>query len=433
MSWHNRIPLLSLSVLLALVSLAPAQEAGDKPAPRKDNPLDPLNVADPFVGRFEDDTIAVTVRRSQAGYVGEVEKGGQAFTFTATRKGDSLRGSFEFEGQQFDFVLTISGDSVTFATPRQLTRKKAGVAAAPAPATSTPPPAPVATPNPRPAQPNPGAAPVPPIKTGDKAVAAAAAAWKFKALDKDAASQAGRAWAGFPEGTFAIMETISAPVDQIPKEDRLLMLFKGAVGGKEIIHRFQFDGSAFGATGKPVEWLSSAQTLETLGFAAGKTSKQEFQVQGAVMKCDVTEYTQRTAANDKNPPVVFQVWTSAQVSLPPHTVALPQGNLLVGGDVVRITLSPGPSRTDRFDLWLEAMKQPVLVGGREFSAALIKTHQIAGNQQINTERYQTAQVPGGTARYVIERRQGGAVVETGTVSVIEIGVANVDAIDGLKR
>ncbi len=415
----------------------------------------PPAAADPFVGTFKGDGIGIVIRLSQGSYVGELEKGGKSFPFIGARKGDSVRGSVVLDGELMEFSLTIQGETVTLATAWKMTRTTDGgrpsaVPATPPPTatattpipTPTPPPTtpstlpPVAVPvpaNPRPADPaeSPVVPPKPaPIGVGEQP--AAVAAWNLKPLEKDAIADTGRSWAGFPVGTFAVVETSTVKAEELPKEDRALLVFKGMANSKEIIQRYQLAGAKVKGEVTHLDWLGPGRSLEMLGFTAGKTSQQELQVQGAKLKCDVTEYTERRAAGELGPPDRYEVWTCVDVGLPPHILALPQGSLLVGSNVVRITsLSDGQDK-DGVDFRLTALKQPMRIGDREISAAVFKSTYIAGNTEVTLERHQSAQVPSGTALFVVKRRQGGELLDTATVRVVEFGIANVNAIVGEK-
>lgn len=416
-----------------------ADPAGDAAAPRKDSPVIPPAATDPFVGAFEGDALGIVIRRAQDSYIGEVKKGGKSFPFIGARRGDAVRGSVVLDGELLEFVLTIQGETVTFSTSSKMTRKTEGERPSPAPSTVPSTPAPSvanpATPKPHPA--DPAVSPVLPPKPAPAPVGvgeppADVAAWALKPLEKDAVADTGRSWAGFPVGTYAVVETTTVKDDEIPKEERALLVFKGMANSKESVRRFQLDGIKVKGEATHLDWLGPGRSLEVLGFVAGKTSQQEFQVQGVKLKCDVTEYTERAPARANDLPDRLEVWTSADVELPPHILALPQGSLLVGANVVRITtLSDGPGK-DGVDFRLTALKQPMRIGSREINTAVFNSTYVAGNIEVTLERHQSAQVPSGTALFVVKRRQGKDLLDTATVRVVEFGIANVNALTEAK-
>ena len=427
MPFTNRLAFACLGLLLAA-----AFARADAAAPA---------ATDPFVGTFEGDAMGIAIRRSQDSYVGEVKKGGKSYPFIGARKGDSVRGSVVLDGELLEFVITIQGETVTLATSWKMTRKTDGERPSPVPptvtptVTPTPPPSVVNPTTPKPPPADPAVAPVIPPKPAPDGVGeppAAVAAWNLKPLEKDAVADTGRSWAGFPVGTYAVVETTTAKAEEIPKEERALLVFKGMANSKESIHRFQLDGAKVKGEESRLDWLGPGRSLEVLGFVAGKTSQQEFQVQGVKLKCDVTEYTERTPVGKNDPPDRLEVWTSADVGLPPHILALPQGSLLVGANVVRITsLTDGPGK-DGVDFKLTALKQPMRIGDREINTVVFKSTYIAGTNEVTLERHQSAQVPSGTALFIVKRRQGNELLDTATVRVVEFGIANVNALTGAK-
>ncbi len=81
-----------------------------------DGPANPLaGKSDPFLGRFSDGQLTLTLTATNGGYQGTVQLGEQTFPVTATATQNRLKGSFEASGSQFPFEATLDG-TLNFVT-----------------------------------------------------------------------------------------------------------------------------------------------------------------------------------------------------------------------------------------------------------------------------------------------------------------------------
>lgn len=104
----------------------PAPAAG--PSRAGGNPL-AKQTADPFVGSFTGNQIALELSRGGTGYTGTLTVQGQAYPVTATAQGGRLAGAFTVAGQQYRFEAQIQNNQlmlVSEGTTYQLARAGGG-------------------------------------------------------------------------------------------------------------------------------------------------------------------------------------------------------------------------------------------------------------------------------------------------------------------
>ena len=87
---------------------APAPAAG--PSRAGGNPL--AQNADPFVGSFTGNQIALELSRGGTGYTGTLTVQGQAYPVTATAQGARLAGTFTAGGQQYRFEAQVQNNQL---------------------------------------------------------------------------------------------------------------------------------------------------------------------------------------------------------------------------------------------------------------------------------------------------------------------------------
>lgn len=223
---------------------APADVVTD--APTAEEPTNPLaGKIDPFVGRFSDGQLTLTLAATNGGYQGTVQLGEQTFPVTATAAGQSLEGSFEASGTKFPFKGKLDG-TLSFETGgKTYVLKKAAPAG-----------------------------PVNPLAPSSKAPGAqeqqAAGSASYRVV---ARNDAGQSLVATKQGITTVQAALQAGVADVHK------MFEGkATFGKafEDSKDKQFGGVSFTATrdGKPVTGVLSCQLTDDgakLGIAYARS------------------------------------------------------------------------------------------------------------------------------------------------------------------
>ncbi len=71
---------------------------------------------DPFVGRFSDGFVTLSLQEDGAAYVGEIEADGQRYPVRAAASGFVLTGTFTSAGHEFPFVASLDRAALVFQT-----------------------------------------------------------------------------------------------------------------------------------------------------------------------------------------------------------------------------------------------------------------------------------------------------------------------------
>jgi hypothetical protein len=90
----------------------------EQPTTGTANPLNPLggNAADPFVGNFSGDNIALVLQGSNNTYTGELNFNNQPFPVQATGDGTNLTGTFTSGTNTFNFTATLQDKALTLVS-----------------------------------------------------------------------------------------------------------------------------------------------------------------------------------------------------------------------------------------------------------------------------------------------------------------------------
>ena len=445
---------LALTCLLAFFPAAAARaaEPAGKPAPPpakaggenpliEDAPVNPLLEDDePFVGTFKGQNMSVQIRMGNDGKLeGTVQKGTRSFPLTAKRQGQSLTGHFTHNENHFTFSATLEGKTLLFTSSDRLfklTREEPAAAAIP----GIPVPAPVPPPVPAPA-PAPTAAiplpkpptPTPPDGEGPPKPAApppfvSNAAAAAQLIPKGAKAHPGKSWAGFPTGTYVMMEEESTKPNELPSVSRSVLVFFGTDNGKELILPHQFNGTRWAPIGVPSPWLGGGKSPVELGYKPGQPTVETLNVKGVGISAIVTPYTRQGPGNGgKLLNASLQVWTVKDFEFPSQPVILPEGVLRVEGPIVRVVRT-GDDGTG-LDFQLVATNVPHRIGQVDITLSVFQGKGVAitpqGKLEVTIERALSPQVPGGMVTMNVESMIGGNVYLT-KGAAIEVGMSKVD-------
>ncbi len=433
---------------------APAPGAPAK-APAADNPLadgEPVNPLleedEPFVGTFKGQGMSVQIRTGKDGSLeGTVQKGTRTFPLAAKRQGQSLTGHFTHNENHFTFIATLEGKTLLFTSSDRLfklTRDEAAAAAIPAipvpapvpapPPVPVPAPAPTPTPSvPLPKPPTPTPTPTTPDGEGPPKPAGpppfvsnpAAAA---QLIPKGAKANPGKSWAGFPTGTYVMMEEESTKPNELPTVNRSVLVFFGTDNGKELILPHQFNGTRWAPIGVPSPWLGGGKTPVELGYKPGQPTIETLNVKGVGISAIVTPYSRQDPGNGgKIMNAQLQVWTVKDFEFPSQPVILPEGVLRVEGPIVRVVRT-GDDGTS-LDFQLVATNVPHRIGQVDITLSVFQGKGAAntpqGKLEVNIERALSPQVPGGMVKMNVETLLGGNLYLT-KGAAIEVGMSKVD-------
>jgi|GEM_PF-2747928 len=86
--------------------------------------------ADPFLGRWSDESIVVTLQATEQGYSVVIELDGESYPGTAVRDGDRLDGGFEAGGDRFAFTARIADQRLYLETDGETYELRAAAPAA---------------------------------------------------------------------------------------------------------------------------------------------------------------------------------------------------------------------------------------------------------------------------------------------------------------
>jgi hypothetical protein len=423
-----------LALVLAAWCLASGVLAADNAAPA--NPLsggasNPLTGGqDPFVGTFQSGDLTIRLHPAGEGKLqGTLEQNGKTYALTAARLTGKIKGAFTHDGNAFPLVITLEDGTLNLYSGDRLfvlTRVRGGgtevvtpslppltltVPDGPAPSTvRTPPtaapPKPAPTPSPPQPQPQPATPSPPPAAAGPPMRA-----------------DRGRAWAGMPRGAFAVFEDNTMIGGRLPAVTRIVLTYQGTEGGHEMVQRLHFENGQWRAD-KSLPWLEGTKTPAQMGYVAGKTSKQILTVDGAALPCDVTEYEREIERNGRKGNVRMELWT-ADVDLPPQTFLFSDGLMLMESGVVRLVVPAQEFSPVEVDLALTSLKQTFAIGQQVVPVAQFKGAEssLTPEGKVNTthERLLSPAVPGGMARFYIERRRGSERLMTVTETVLDFG------------
>ncbi|MEX2212951.1 MAG: hypothetical protein WD768_02410 [Phycisphaeraceae bacterium] len=403
---------LAMLMVLLTVSVMPAA-ADDATNPLAEGePVNPLLEDDePFVGVFQAENMTVHVRQGKEGALeGTVKKGERVFPLTAKREGETLKGYFSHNGNNFTFTATLEGKTLLFTSADRLfklTRDAKAVASVPAP---TPPVDPV--------DPAPGP-PAPTFVPGND---------PKSLIPKGAKAEAGKAWAGFPNGTYVMMEEVVTNPGQLPVTSRAVYVFRGLEVGKEMIQPHEFNGKSWAPIGQPVAWLGKGQSPQELGFVAGQSAADAIEMKGVPIACIVTPYSrEEKGQGGKILTSQLKVWTAKGYAFPSQPMILPEGVLRVEGDIVRITRT-GDDGTE-LDFQLAATNVPYRLGRHDIVVSTFKgigsSMTPQGKLQVTLERSLSPQVPGGMAAMKVDTTIGEKVYRT-RGGAVEIGMTKIE-------
>jgi len=454
---QNVASLLLLALVLACaVSLHAHAEDLKAPAATSSNPLveddtpNPLlEDEDPFIGIYEGANMTVQMAAGKdATLIGTVKKGGRSFPLSAKREGQSLKGLFSHNDKHFAFTAALEGSTLLFTTSDRVFKldRQQAKPVAPAPAA----PLPAIEPVPRPPQFVPKSeAPAKPVTPGAPAMTVPLApppapptvpATKDTPdargmpdpadpsvipvfpVPKGAKANPGKAWAGFPNGTYVVMEEVVARDNRLPISNRWALVLQTVEGGKEMILPHKQDGMQWVPLGKPEAWLGNGSTAQELGFKPGETSTQALSVGPSKIECTVTQYTLAVLKAGVMHSSKLELWTAPSLAFPSQSMNLPEGVLRIEGSIVRMVRT-GDDGT-KVDFGLAAVDQPLRIGETDLLVALFKgtaTTAPKGRLDITMERYLSPQVPGGIAKLQVIA-QIGETRTTTTGNAVEIGM-----------
>ncbi len=406
--------------------VASGLSADDKTeSPKRTNPLSPLATIDPFVGVFDGDDLAVTIRKGEGGYAGEVVKAGQSFAFKGTRSGDTLSGAFEFDGQTFQFSITIRGEEVIFNTPQKLTRRK-GAAPAVTKADPVPPvpvPAPLKTQSPISPLPLPAPKDPPAEAKGLASLPVANPA----PLAKGTKADAGRTWSGFPTGAFVVLNEETSLPGKLPTSKLVAFVFQSESFGKENVQISGFEGKKWETVIRSASWMAEVQSFADLGYAAGKAGEENLQIDGRSIPCKTIEYALPDGKTGQTKPKRLKIWTATGLSLPPQPFTIPRGYVALDSGVVRVASLDGDDATYRVSYECVALNQKITVGQHEIEAAVFTgkevTDSATGQFEINYERTISNMIPGGVVKNRTEQKRGSVTLSTLSAEAVEMGVS----------
>ena len=399
---------------LAAAPLAVADDAAKAPAPApapvpapKDAPKDakaPPNPlpADPYVGEFESNGIAVTVKAAAEGYEGEIRRNGKAFPFKAAKKDGQVAGAFKFENLSYDFTLTLDGknlkittDSETFPLKRKEIDKPAVVPPKnPEPDKGLIVPVPDPVPTLPPIRPKPG---VPVAAPPPKAI-------DYAKLGTAQMRQS--PWTRFEPGSFAIYEEGYATSQILSDTVRSKVVFQGIAAGKLALqlHRWETD-----------KWLpptaatapsDEAVRIDEFGYTRSVAGSETIVVDKRSLQCRRTTYAGEADSDGGGKIAVkAEFWTSDQVDKPPLFLDLPQKRLLVDPDVVKANVvMEYKSVKVNMTLQVDALDRQGEVGNRDVKYAVVTGKTTITSELSKLERthdyWISHQVPGGLLRSI---------------------------------
>jgi hypothetical protein len=219
--------------------------------------------------------------------------------------------------------------------------------------------------------------------------------------------------------------------NKLPVKRQMKYVFSGLEGESEMVSPMRLKGESWETLSKPFPWMADRKTLKQLGYTEGTPKTELVEFAGMTMTCTVTEYTREALADGRTNGSRLRIWRSKAVDLPPQTVVLPSGSILVEPSVVRIATVPDERNTYHLDFQLTALKQPFKIGDREVQVAVFKstevTESIQGKHTIAQERYVSAQVPSGVAKMVTENRPTDGNLSLASTTAVEFGVWKAEA------
>ncbi len=403
------------------LALAPGEKS-EKPDEDDTNPLS----ADPFVGEFSNDEMAITIRMSVKGYVGEFLAAGRTYPMKAGVDGPGIAGTFTHGEATYRFSARRDGAVLKLTTGQKVyTLSRKGPSAAPAMPVPTP------DPTPDPNKPAPAPAPVNPSSAlpGSAPSTPNLFSTRAAALPRDAKAEAGKIWAGFPAGAYVVWDEEATLAGQITTTRRSALVFQGLAQGREMVAPAQFTSAGWEISpGR--KWGDDMKTLLDLGYAAAKTGKEALQIEGRAVDCATTDYSLTEGQAGPAHPKRLKVWTVTGLSQPPHVLPpfpLPRGMVVLDGSVVRIATVDDEKSRYRLDYQAVSLAHKVKIGDAEIETALFKGRELVetatGQDETHYERAVSNRVPGGVVRLTIERRSGASTLSKLSITAVETGVS----------